>query len=59
MAIIKKSITITDTTVTIANVDKDVEKGNLCALSVGMYIDVINVENSMSFPRRTKNRTTI
>ena len=34
-------------------------KGNLLRLFVGMYISVTTMENSMEFPKKTENRTTI
>ena len=38
---------------------KDVEKGDSCALLVGMAIWTATVENSMAFSQKLKNRITI
>ena len=51
MAIIRKS--------TITNIGEDVEKGNPCALFVGMQVGAATMENSVEVPQKTKNRTTI
>ena len=34
-------------------------KGKLCTLLVGMEIGTATIENSMEFPQKTKDRTTI
>ena len=34
-------------------------KGNLFALSVGIYIDTATMEDSMEIPLKTRNKTTI
>ena len=36
---------------------RDVEKGNPCALLVGMLTDAATTENSMEFLRKIKTRT--
>ena len=41
------------------SVGKDVEKGNTCALLVGMWIGATTMGNSMEIPQKIKNKTTL
>ena len=43
----------------ITNLGEDMNKGNPCTLLVRMWIGAVTKENSMGFPQKIKNRTTI
>ena len=42
----------------ITNASMDVEKGNSCALLMGMYTGIVPMESSMENSQKIKNRTT-
>ena len=50
---------LTRTTQETTDVDEDAKKGNSLTLLVGMQTGAATLENSMEFPQKVKNRTTL